>query len=86
VRKLQRLSWKRWARRLDALFKYLERLFAPDLFIVGGGVSKDHAQFLPLLTVRTPIVPAVLQNRAGIVGAALAVGSAPAEPQKLISR
>jgi polyphosphate glucokinase len=72
VRKQQHLSWKRWAKRLDMVIKHMERLFAPDLFIIGGGVSKDHAQFLPLLTVRTPIVAALLRNRAGIVGAALA--------------
>src|SRR5262249_43935640 len=74
TRKRQRLSWKRWARRLEALFKHLEGLFAPDLFVVGGGVSKDDARFLPLLSLRTPIVPAVLRNRAGIIGAALAAG------------
>jgi polyphosphate glucokinase len=95
ARKQQRLSWKRWARRLDTLFKHLERLFAPDLFILGGGVSKDHARFLPLLTIQTPIVPALLRNRAGIIGAALAAamrergdsfGSTPIEPQKSLAR
>jgi polyphosphate glucokinase len=48
VRKQQHLSWTRWAKRLDMVIKHMERLFAPDLFIIGGGVSKDHAQFLPL--------------------------------------
>jgi polyphosphate glucokinase len=76
TRKRQRLSWKRWARRLEALFKHLERLFAPDLFVVGGGVSKDDARFLHLLSIRTPIVPAALRNRAGIIGAALAAATA----------
>ena len=45
-------------------------LFSPDLFIVGGGVSKSHEEFLPLLKLRTPIVPAALRNNAGIMGAA----------------
>jgi polyphosphate glucokinase len=75
TRKRQRLSWKRWARRLDVLFEHLERLFAPDLFVVGGGVSKDNGRFLPLLNIRTPIVPAALRNRAGIIGAALAAAT-----------
>jgi polyphosphate glucokinase len=75
TRKRQRLSWKRWARRLNVLFEHLERLFAPDLFVVGGGVSKDYHSFLPLLTVNTPIVPATLRNRAGIIGAALAAAA-----------
>ena len=75
IRKRQRLSWKRWAQRLETLFKHLERLFAPDLFVVGGGVSKDDVRFLPLLNIRTPIVPAALRNRAGIIGAALAAAA-----------
>lgn len=79
TRKHQRLGWKRWARRLDTLLAHLERLFAPDLFVVGGGVSKHDQHFLPLLTIRTPIVPAILRNRAGIIGAALA--AAAAQPQ-----
>jgi len=48
----------------------LEKLLTPDLFIVGGGVSKSHEQFLPLLKLKTEIVPAALQNSAGIIGAA----------------
>lgn len=71
-----RLSWARWARRLQRYYEHLEFLFHPDLFIVGGGVSKQHAEFLPLLHLDTPIVPAVHRNNAGILGAAaLAVRS-----------
>jgi polyphosphate glucokinase len=44
----------------------------PDLIIVGGGVSKKAHKWVPLLSTRTPVVPAELQNDAGIVGAALA--------------
>lgn len=71
-----RLSWVRWARRLQRYYEHLEFLFHPDLLIVGGGVSKQHAEFLPLLHLDTPIVPAVHRNNAGILGAAaLAVRS-----------
>ena len=49
---------------------YLEFLLSPDLFIVGGGVSKHADEFLPLLDLKTPIVPAVHRNNAGIIGAA----------------
>ena len=49
----------------------MEKLFWPDLFIVGGGISKDSKKFLPLLTIETPVVPAQLLNDAGIVGAAM---------------
>jgi len=64
------LDWAQWAERLQRYYSKLEALFTPDLFIVGGGVSKDHEFFLPLLNLKTPIVPAVLKNNAGIIGAA----------------
>ena len=64
------LSWKAWAKRLQKYYETLEKLFSPDLFIVGGGVSKHHEEFLPLLSLNTPIEPAVHRNNAGILGAA----------------
>ena len=64
------LSFEEWAERLQIYYSTLEKLFTPDLFIVGGGVSKSHKQFLPLLKLKTEIVPAALQNSAGIIGAA----------------
>lgn len=64
------LSWEQWAKRLQRYYSHLESLFSPDLFVVGGGVSKHHEQFLPLLDLQTPIVPAVHRNNAGILGAA----------------
>lgn len=67
---LQDLSWKKWAKRLQRYYSHVEMLFSPDLFVVGGGVSKKHEKFMPLLELKTPMVPAVLFNTAGIVGAA----------------
>ncbi|WP_223690785.1 polyphosphate--glucose phosphotransferase [Leifsonia poae] len=64
------LSWEKWAKRLQRYYTTLEFLFTPDLFIVGGGVSKNYQDFLPLLDLKTPIVPAVHRNNAGILGAA----------------
>jgi len=66
------LSWKRWARRVDRYLHYLDALLSPDLFIIGGGVSKKADAFLPHLTLGSKVVPAGLKNEAGIVGAALA--------------
>lgn len=71
VRKTKELSWSRWATRLEEYLRVMEGLFWPDLFIIGGGVSKHHQEFLPLIDIRTPMVPASLRNEAGIVGAAL---------------
>lgn len=72
ARQRRNLSWKKYARRLDAYLQTMERLFWPDLFIIGGGVSKYHDKYLPYLTVDAPVVAAQLLNEAGIVGAALA--------------
>lgn len=69
------LDWNEWAQRLQRFYAMVEFLFSPDLFVVGGGVSKHHEHFLPLLDLKTSIVPAVHRNNAGILGAAsLAVG------------
>ena len=65
------LSWAKWARRVDRYLAYVEALFWPDLLIVGGGISRDHHKWVPLLHPRAEIVPARLRNNAGIVGAAL---------------
>lgn len=64
------LSFSQWAERLQVYYAHLERLFSPDLIIVGGGVSKQHEKFLPLLDLKTKIVPAKTRNSAGIIGAA----------------
>ena len=73
VRKLEKLSWKQWAKRLDEYLLTIERLLWPDLIILGGGVAKKHDKFIHLLTVEAEVVPATLLNEAGIVGAALAI-------------
>lgn len=71
AREREDLSWADWAARLTGYYAAVEALFSPDLFVVGGGVSKHAEHFLPLVRVRTPLVAATLQNRAGVVGAAL---------------
>jgi polyphosphate glucokinase len=66
------LGWHAWAKRLQAYLEHLQMLLRPDLFVIGGGVSKKAEHYLPLLQLATPVVPAALQNNAGIIGAALA--------------
>ncbi|MCL2784154.1 MAG: ROK family protein [Propionibacteriaceae bacterium] len=70
VRTREDLTWEAYAKRLQKYYRTLESLFSPDLFVVGGGVSRNPDKFLPLLSLNTPIVPARLRNSAGIVGAA----------------
>ena len=72
VRQREELSWKKYASRLNKYLLQMEKLFWPDLFIIGGGLSKESENFIPLLTIETPVVIAQLLNEAGIVGAALA--------------
>ena len=78
VRERKKLSWKKYARRVEEYLQRLDALIWPDLIIIGGGASKKAAQFLPHINVRPPIVPAQLLNEAGIVGAALAASEAEA--------
>jgi polyphosphate glucokinase len=74
------LSYPEWAARVDRYLDVLEAGVWPDLIIVGGGVSKKAHKWVPLLSTRTPVVPAELQNDAGIVGAALAAAERPDAP------
>ncbi|HEY9438398.1 MAG TPA: ROK family protein [Streptomyces sp.] len=70
------LSWHHWAHRVQKYLRHVEMLFSPELFIIGGGVSRKSEKFLPLIErVRAEMVPAELQNNAGIVGAAMAAAT-----------
>lgn len=75
VKKSLGLSFTEWAPRLEKVLAEYERLFNPSAFVIGGGISRKSARWLPLLEISTPIIPATLLNRAGIVGAALAADS-----------
>ncbi|HOB05373.1 MAG TPA: ROK family protein [Propionibacteriaceae bacterium] len=71
ARKRDDLSYEEWAtERLQPYYSHIEFLLSPDLFVVGGGVSRKADKFLPLLKLQTPIIPATLENAAGIIGAA----------------
>ncbi|MDR1808098.1 MAG: ROK family protein [Propionibacteriaceae bacterium] len=76
VKTKEDLSWPVFIERLQRYYSHVEALFWPDLFVVGGGVSRNANKFLPKLKLHTPIVPAELRNRAGIVGAAMAAADA----------
>ena len=72
VRDEHKMSYKDWAKRVQRYMSHVERLFTPDLFVVGGGVSKRFDKYARFLHTRAEIVPAQLRNQAGIVGAAIA--------------
>lgn len=71
ARNRDKLNWEEYAKRLQKYFEVLETIITTDLIIIGGGISKEHKRFLPLLNISTPIVAAKLRNNAGIIGAAL---------------
>lgn len=71
---------------MQRYYSHVEMLFSPDLFVVGGGISKDWEEFGPLLNLRTPIVPAKLLNKAGIIGAAIAAEEAVKHPDTLAKK
>jgi polyphosphate glucokinase len=50
--------------------EHLEFIFSPDMIILGGGLSKRWDDFKKKIAVDTIVVPAKLQNHAGIIGAA----------------
>lgn len=70
VREREGLGYKKWAKRLTKYYSLMEMYFSPELFVVGGGVSRMSEKFLPYIDIKTPIVPATLRNEAGIIGAA----------------
>lgn len=72
VRERESMTWEAWAERVQDVLSHIEYILAPDLLILGGGVSKPHRwqQFGPLLETRAKLVPARLANNAGIIGAA----------------
>ncbi|HVR32549.1 MAG TPA: ROK family protein [Acidimicrobiia bacterium] len=76
VRRQEDLTWEEWARRVDQLLIHFDRVFSPDLFILGGGVSRKWASWGHVLTTAVETLPAQLENEAGIVGAAVAAARA----------
>ncbi len=71
IREHDELSWKEYARRLQAYLELVQRLLWPQLIVIGGGVSASAHKYLPKIELRTPVVPAQLLNDAGIIGAAM---------------
>ena len=77
------LSWEEWAGRVEHYLRYLEALFSPDLFIVGGGASKKPDKWLPYLSIDTEIAPAHMANNSGIVGAAMSAPTRQAAEERI---
>ncbi|MBB5785113.1 polyphosphate--glucose phosphotransferase [Nonomuraea jabiensis] len=72
AREEHELSWEKWAERVEEYLRHVEMLLSPTLIVIGGGASRKADKFLPHVHIDTPVMPAALQNEAGIIGAALA--------------
>ncbi|MEQ8220011.1 MAG: ROK family protein [Arenibacter sp.] len=68
----EELSYKKWGKRFNIFLEFVELIVSPDLIILGGGTSKDWDEFKDYISIETPVIPAELQNHAGIIGAAAA--------------
>lgn len=71
ARETKDLSWEEWGKELNKVLKYMDLILNPDLFLLGGGVSKKFNNYKEYLTVNTKVIPAKLLNNAGIIGAAM---------------
>lgn len=71
AREEEELSWEEWGSRVDEYLDHVESLLSPDLFIIGGGISKQSDEFFKYINVEARLVPAAFRNRAGIIGAAV---------------
>ncbi len=71
ARTQENLTWPNWIARVNTVLSEIERLLWPEIFILGGAVSKEFENFKPYLKTRVPVYPAHFQNNAGIIGAAL---------------
>jgi polyphosphate glucokinase len=71
ARQRKERSYQEWAVYLQEYLDEMEKLFWPDMIIIGGGVSKSYNEFFPFLKTKAKIVPALLLNQAGIIGAAM---------------
>ena len=72
VKDREELKYKQWTKRLNKVLAEYEKLFNPQAFLIGGGISRKFEKWGPHLDIETPVMPAQLRNRAGIVGAAMA--------------
>lgn len=71
ARKVDGIEWDEWGRRAGRFLSHIDRVFNPELIVVGGGVARKWAEFADQIDDRLPVVKATMDNDAGIVGAAL---------------
>ncbi|MGA0359184.1 MAG: polyphosphate--glucose phosphotransferase [Ilumatobacteraceae bacterium] len=68
----EELDWEDWADRVGEFLDMVDRLFSPDMVILGGGVSREPERWFHRIDTRFETVIAAMANHAGVVGAAMA--------------
>lgn len=71
TRKTLDLTWDEWGGRFDEVLAQVDRIFSPDLVLLGGGGSKHFDLFSERLTCSMPVRPSTFRNEAGAIGAAI---------------
>lgn len=71
TRKEEGFPKKTWANRLQLVLEHFEKIFHPDLFILGGQLSRKTEKTFPFIKINTTFKAASFQNDASIVGAAM---------------
>jgi polyphosphate glucokinase len=74
-RKEEGIRKKTWAKRLQLVLEHFEKIFHPDLFILGGQLSRKADKTFPYIKINTTFKAASFQNDASIVGAAMVAAS-----------
>ena len=82
ARKQKELSWNAWGKRFNKYLEHIEFILSPELIVLGGGASKRFEKFEHLITIETPVKPAILRNEAGIIGAAVHAAKKEAQIRK----
>ncbi|MGF1483966.1 MAG: polyphosphate--glucose phosphotransferase [Opitutales bacterium] len=80
ARSREDLSWSEWAERFNRYLEYVMLLMCPQRIIIGGGISKKGEKWLKHIEVDAEVVTAELENKAGIVGAAIAAAEKTGQP------
>lgn len=70
-RKEEGIRKKTWAKRLQLVLETYENIFHPDLFVLGGQLSRKAEKTFPYIRINTSFRAAEFQNDASIVGAAM---------------
>ncbi len=73
IREANELSWKQWGKELNKVLKYYNKIFSPNIIVLGGGVSKKFDEYKKYIDESLNVVPAQMRNVAGVVGAAMAI-------------